>query len=157
MDLTFESSPELARLAARRFIRRQAGAWLLIIGSVAIGCMVALVMGFHDWYLIVGVVLSCGFVFLWGNYYRRSDEAFRSMPDPTITVRLKEDCIEFETSEHASQLKWSRIKQVWKFHDVWLLFTYDRNSYALIPTVALTDEAAEFIETHVLDHGGSVT
>jgi len=157
MEFSYESSPALARLAARRFIQRRAGAWLALFGVAAIAGSIALAMGFRQWYVIAGVVLSCGFLLVWLNYYAWSDRAFRSMPDPNILVRIKDDSIEFVTSEQSTKLKWSRIKQVWKFRDVWLLFTYTNDSFTLIPAEALTDESEAIIEKKVIDNGGSVT
>lgn len=107
--------------------------------------------------MIAGVVLSYGFLLVWVDYYLRSDTAFKSMPDPKIIVHITDDSIEFMSSEHDSKLKWRRIREVWKFCDVWLLFIYREDSYKPIPADALDDDSAAFIERRIVDSGGKVT
>ncbi|QDU40456.1 hypothetical protein Mal4_48130 [Maioricimonas rarisocia] len=156
MEFTYHSSPALARLAAWRYIQRQVGLPLLAVLLLVVGCTVAITAGYRDWYVVTGLVAGGLVLLAWVNVYLRSDAAFRSMPDPAVTVRLDEETITFETSEHTSVMKWSRIRQVWRFPDVWLFFSYGGGAYTLIPTEMLTDGAKELIERRVTGQGGTV-
>ena len=58
MEFSYESSPAIAKLGARRFIERRAGVALVFVTIVAAACSVAFVLGFHHWYAILCAVLS---------------------------------------------------------------------------------------------------
>jgi hypothetical protein len=157
IEFSYRSSSSLAKLAARRFMLRHVGIWILFALGIFSSCLFALLSGYTNWYFIAGLVATIGFLVIWISYYLRSDEAFTSMADPWITVRVADDSIEFETSEHTSKLAWSRVKQLWKFKDVWLLFTYsDTGGYTLLPTNALTEETRNFIEKRIKESGGKI-
>ncbi|MFG0332493.1 MAG: YcxB family protein [Maioricimonas sp. JB049] len=156
MEFTYQSSPVLARMAAWRYIQRQVGLPLLAVVLLVAGCITAVVAGYRQWYVVAGLVAGGLVLLAWVNVYVRSDAAFRSMPDPAVTIRLDEATITFETSEHTSVMKWSRIRQVWRFPDVWLFFSYGKGAYTLIPTDVLTDDAKALIERRVTDQGGTV-
>jgi hypothetical protein len=49
-EFSFESSPALALLAARCFILRRVGVWLVIFGAAGVVCLMAILNGFDRWY-----------------------------------------------------------------------------------------------------------
>jgi hypothetical protein len=53
-------------------------------------------------------------------------------------------------------MKWSRIKKLWSFPDVLLLFTYTQQTYSMLPTGPLGEDGKRFIEEKVREHGGKV-
>jgi YcxB-like protein len=157
MAFSYELSPGLGRLAFRRYTQRHVGIPISFVAVVAIACSVALFVGYRQWYFIVGLVIGCMFVLARVNNYISSGAAFKSIPDPTVTVRIADDSIEFETTEYTSIRKWGSIKQVWRFPDVWLFFADSVGSYTPIPAEVLSDERKAIIEKMVLEHGGKVT
>jgi len=156
IEISFESSPALARLAALRYVQRGHGLGVTLMAVVAGVGGVALVMGFRQWYVITGIVLACVGLLAWVSYYLKSDKPFKSMPDPKVKVWIADDSIEFASSEQSSRIKWSRIKKVWKFPDVWLFFSYSESTFSLIPVEALSDETKALIEKQVIANGGRI-
>lgn len=156
IQATYQSSPEFAKLAARRYMRRQFGQLILWSFVVLAGCGGALVMGHSDWYVVVPLCVAGGILLLTVLYYTGSDRAFASMPDPQVTIRVSAETIEFETSEHTSTLAWGRISKVWRFADVWLFFSYPGAPYVAVPAEILTEKARDIIERNVEQNGGEV-
>jgi hypothetical protein len=90
----------------------------------------------------------------------RNREALKladTMTDRRVIVRVDPDTITFQTSRENSTVKWSSIRELWKFPDVLLLFTDDkRPTYSILPVEALSDDLRRFIQDRVRDHGGDV-
>ena len=78
------------------------------------------------------------------------------MPDRKVTVRIEPESITFQTSEQTTTMKWSRIKKLWRYPDVLLLFTYDQQTYSMLPAAPLGEDWRRFIEEKVREHGGQV-
>lgn len=156
IEFFYEGSSELARAAARRFIVRRYGARLLFMGVSTMACLILMIIGIRPWYVISAFTFGCVALLIWVNYYRSCDKAFASMNDPRVSIRISESQIVFETSEQKSEYQWSRFRNVWRFSDVWLFFTYTDDTFVLIPTECLTPEAQELIETQVRESGGRV-
>jgi len=130
---------------------------MTFVAVVAIACSFALVAGYRQWYVVVGLVIGCMFVLARVNNYVSPGGVFTSILYLTATVRIANDSIEFETTEYTSMHKWSSIKQVWRFPDVWLFFDCSGGSYTPIPAEVLSDEGKAIIEKQVAEHGGKVT
>ena len=153
---TYQSSPEFAWLAARRYMCRYYRElfWCAVIAIVA--SVVAIGAGYREWYVLTVLGIGVGILILHVLVYLRSDRAFASMSDPQVTVRVSSDAIGFETSEHNSTVAWSGITKLWQFEDVWLFFMYSGAHYVPVPADLLTEEARERIETSVRKAGGTV-
>ncbi len=154
-EITYEWSPDLVKLGARRFIIRQAGRRLLVFLGIIAALVAALAfMGEASWWLLAIIALIPPF--LWLVYYYRVTRIRYEMPDRRVVVRVEPESITFQTSEHQSTLKWSGIKKLWIFPDVLLLFTYTKQNYSALPTAPLGDELRRYIETKVKESGGEV-
>ncbi|SHI51239.1 YcxB-like protein [Rubritalea squalenifaciens DSM 18772] len=149
ITLEYEATQTLVNKSASRFVWRKAGPWLIIFALVALGCLSALIMGGRDWYLFVGLIVPAYYIFGWSRYYYLADTNFAVMTDRQVTIQLTEEHLTFHTSQHQSTIKWELITGVWKFRDVWLLFTYDMDHYTMIPTTILNNETIQFIESKI--------
>ncbi len=157
-EITYEYAPLLVKAASRRFIWRRAGRGLVaccVIGGMGIAALVTGVAS--PWLSLVAIGLPVSVGAAWWRYYRRAADVCATMPDRHVTVRVGPESISFQTTEHTSTLKWSRIKRVWRFPDVLLLFTYDKTAgYTMLPTAPLGEELRRYVEDRVREHGGDV-
>ncbi|MDW7980646.1 MAG: YcxB family protein [Verrucomicrobiales bacterium] len=156
LEISYEWSPELVRRGTRRFIWRYAGARLVAVGLVTAGVALLLAAGYAGavWWFII--ILSLIYFAVWVAYYRTATNICREMPDRKVTVRIAPETITFETSDQTTTMKWSRIKKIWRFRDVVLLFTYDPHFYLILPSSALGEDGLRFIAEKVKAHGGQV-
>ncbi len=155
-EISYEWSPDLVKLGARRFIVRQVGRRMLVfMGFLAVLIALLALLGQPLWWLL-GIVALIPLL-LWLVYYYRITHIRYEMPDRRVTVRVELDSITFETSEHRSTLKWSGIKKLWSFSDVLLLFTYTKQTYSALPVAPLGEELRRYIESKVRENGGEVS
>lgn len=154
--VSYQSSPDFARLAARRYVRRSSGAFLLGAVVILAICVTRMVTRHSEWYDVVLTVVSLGYLLRHVASYMQCDRAFASLSDPRVVIRISDDAIEFETAGHTSTLDWDRITRLWRFDDVWLLFTYLGAHYVAVPTEILSDDAREIIERGITRSGGAV-
>jgi hypothetical protein len=155
-EITYEWTPELVRIGARRFVYRYAGRSLmgfLVVLFIGIAGVV-ITNGDDFWWLIT--IIPIGYALIWVRYYLRVTKIADEMPERHVTVRVEAESITFQTSEHTSTMKWSLIKKLWSFPDVMLMFTYGHWNYHLIPVAPLGEELRRFIEDKVKAHGGKV-
>jgi hypothetical protein len=155
-EISFEWSHELVRYATLRFISRYAGGSLIAAAILMIVSIVALVVGRAEGFWWVGIFLPVIYFLIWLGYYMRSVRICDEMPDRKVTVRLDPESITFETSEHSTMMKWSGIRKLWRYSKVLLLFTYDQQTYSMLPVAPLGEDGRRFIEEKVREHGGQV-
>ena len=159
-EITYEFSPSLVKPAMRQFIWRRAGRSLVafcVIASLGVlGIVFHLPPGF-PWLSAVALGFSLAYGYIWWGYYQNATQACDTMPDSRVTVKLDLDTITFQTSEHTSTLKWSRVKTAWQFPEVLLLFTYTiQSGFSILPVEALGAELQQYIEDRIREHGGEV-
>ena len=80
-----------------------------------------------------------------------------AMPDKSVSVTFTDDGVRFHTSEHDSEFKWSLITALWRFDTEWLIFTYWKDIYTLIPASGLDSELQAFILTKLKENNTKVT
>ncbi len=155
-EVTYEWTPEFARLCVRRFLVRHAGPSI-------VGCLVLLGVGLSG--LITGTdsgfwevvtILAGGYLLLWVRHYFSATRTLAEAPGRRIVLRVGPETVTFETSEHTSTMKWSLVKKLWSFPDVLLLFTYGRWNYLAVPVAPLGEELRRFILDKVKESGGKV-
>jgi hypothetical protein len=154
-EISYEWSPDLVKLGARRFIMRYAGRRMLVFLTM-IGVLVAglAIMGEASWWILAIVAVIPPL--LWLAYYYRVTRTCYDMPDRRVTIRIDQETITFQTSETSSTLKWSGIKKLWSFKDVLLLFTYTKQNYSAVPVEPLGEELRCYIEKKIEENGGEV-
>lgn len=156
IEISFEATPELGKLAARRFILKQQGLGLIILLMIAAGCTVAAVMGHQQWYVIVGLTISYGCMLQTFGYYRRADVYFRDRVDTRVTIRLTDEHFESEGKGRFNRIAWDQIESVLKCDGVWLFSTSQGGPFVPVPTEYLSAEARELIEDSIIRSGGSI-
>ena len=136
-----------------RYSRRRMIAYFLLVAGFAIAAVV-LEGGEVFWWLVVLLVAT--FAFRGYRYFQTATKVIDDMPDRRVTVRFEPESITFQTSEALATYKWSRIKRLWRFPDVLLLFTYSQFGYSILPVASLGDDLQRFIELRVRENGGEV-
>ena len=156
-EISYEFSPALVRLAARRFIVRYAGAWLALSIPIMILGVAWLTLGTDQplWWL--AVILPAGFWALWVRHYLTVAKICDTMSDRRISVRVDDDSITLQSADGQATMRWSSIKRLWRFPEVLLLFWHRKDSnYSILPVETLGSELAQFIQDKVREHGGEV-
>jgi len=115
-----------------------------------------IVGGQFEWYTFAALALSVLILAVWLSYVKRSARVCEAMPDKAVTVTFTDDSIQFRTSQHNSEYKWTLISAVWRSKSAWLLFTYSPQTYTLLPTASLDSELKQLIVSKVKEHNGKV-
>ena len=123
LEISYDWTPELVRLATRRFIFRYAGRSLIGFAVVMIIAVFGLTFGEGVSFWWVMILLPMLYTLGWVRYYMRAVKVCDDMPDRKVAVRIEPEGITLQTSEHTTTMKWSRIKKLWSFPDVLLLFS----------------------------------
>lgn len=155
--ITFDYSPRIVRKAAKHFLFRYYRKMMLLAGVVLALGLVLVLSRYGGWLGYLAVLAPFAIPVAWSNYVNTAVKAAQELRDSGVSVTLTDESITFETSQHCCRMNWSLLKDVWRFPDVWLLFTYSVMSYVLIPTEALDEELRSFIETRVGEEGGKVS
>ena len=121
---------------------------------VVLGALLTGKLSGASWILVAPPLL---FGYVWFAYYKRALNVPDQMPDRNVKVRFDLESITFESIDHTSTMKWSRIKKLWVSPEVLLLFTYDNQTFSLLPVAPLGEDGKRFIETKVREHGGKVS
>jgi hypothetical protein len=154
-EVSYEWSPDLVKLGARRYIIRRTGRRMfLFLGVVAVLSAILAMRGENLWWC--PAILSVIPPLLWLVYYLQVTRIRYEMPDQRVKVRIESESITFETSEQNTTLKWSAIKQLWIFPDVMLVFTYTKQNYTAIPVAPFGEESRRYLETKVRENGGEI-
>jgi hypothetical protein len=130
---------------------------LVVLGIVG---YLFFVRGSREWW--IGFFLAIGLIYalaVYGGFltYRRASmRSLVAMGRPVATWVFAEDAISSESALGKADIKWSTIKELLRFDDVWLL-VYAAGNYSTLPIHSLSPEAKSFIETKVLSAGGKVT
>jgi len=155
-EITYELTPELARIGVRRFIFRNTRLFHIYFPIIMVIGIAGLVVGKGEviwWFLTVFPIF---YALMWLHYYIQMTKIIDENPDRSVTVRFAPDSITFQSSESSSTMKWPRIKMLWSFPDVLLVFFYGRGLYAMIPVAPLGEELRHFIQDKVKENGGKV-
>ena len=109
--------------------------------------------GFMLGIALIYTITAYAIFFVWRA---RSLAVFRAMGKPLAKWSFAEDAISCESGAGKAELKWSQIKKLWRYGDVWLLF-YSSGAYSTLPVETLSGEAKNFIEQRIREAGGRVT
>jgi hypothetical protein len=162
--VTYEWSRDLSEASAKRyFSRRFRNAWslaILLVGICAV-CIGGLIfdkrqdMAIEYW---VPIIIALMAVLSLGWLYFKVTSRWVELPDNRITVSFESEGVTFKTSETVSTMKWSTIKRLWKFPDVWLVFWFKGSDrFSPLPVEHLGPDLTKAIEDKVREHGGQIT
>lgn len=101
--------------------------------------------------LIYTITVYAGF-FVWRG---RSLSIFRAMGGSLARWSFTDDAFICESGAGKAELKWTTIKKLWRYSDVWLLF-YASGTYSTLPVETLSGEAKNFIEQKIREAGGHI-
>jgi hypothetical protein len=155
-EVTFDTTPTLARQAARYYIWRRAGIWLVLTAVFAIVLLAIVFKGDRSWPVIAGLTLACLKLYLWIRFYFRADEPFRGMKDPKVTAHFDLTGMKMGTDQSKGELSWTLPIRVWRFRPLWIFSVYGSRVYTFIPTEVLPEQLQRFIEQKVAENGGTV-
>lgn len=157
IEREYTYTKELARMATRRFLRRHFRGVLIIVPAIAILGLVGLVAGFANTFTFLASALPFLFIAVWYSYIKRAEKVATRLRDPKITLLADENGLTLRSIDHTSTISWSRIEEVWKFSDVWLIFPYGVGSaYTALPTSVLSDGAIEFVSAKLAEGGTKI-
>jgi hypothetical protein len=108
---------------------------------------------------MIGTAIAFGFLFSASVYvvhYRNALAKFRDLSGSTATFHVDEDSFTVESSIGASTLKWSTVKEVWQFQNVWLLM-FSKAHFSTLPVANLSPQLRLFIVEHVRAAGGKIS
>ena len=75
-----------------------------------------------------------------------------------ITARIEQESFSIDNGEIVTTLRWKAVKRLWKFPDLFLLFTdIYRPTFVTLPVNELAEETKTFIETKVRENGGKIS
>lgn len=153
---SYDASPELARMAARKYIWRRAGIWLILNAIILLVCLILLVMGDRNWYVFVFPAIAFVKLWAWLSSYHKSASMLENVTDRKVTVKVNDDSLEMQFADAETKVKWSHPLGIQKYKALWLITFQSTNDRTYIPVDALSEEVQTFIEKKVVENGGTV-
>jgi hypothetical protein len=78
------------------------------------------------------------------------------MESPTATWKFDDNFISVKSDIGSSEFKWKMIKNLYCFHDIWVL-QYVNQSISILPTPTLSQETKNFIMETMKKNGTKIT
>jgi len=155
-EFTYDVTPDLAKVAARKYIWRRAGLWLILNFIVLLSCLFLLVAGNRNWYVFVLPAIATVKLWAWLKSYLKSGASVEKVTDRKVTVYLNENDMQMNFAQVETKVSWSHPMSISKYKTLWLITFLDTNDRTCIPVDALSVEVKTFIENKVLENGGTV-
>lgn len=156
MELSYELTSQLAKLAARKFLWGSSRGAILLSLVLIFACTVGFLIGYSHWLLtVICTVFSLFLVGCWRGV-TNADRFLKKFTHLMVTLRFNEETLELQTSDSQVLVNWNKVNQLYKFSEVWLILHSVGHNYYLVPTEHLTNELAEFIERKLAESGGEV-
>ncbi len=159
VEIAVEYTEKLICRTTRRFWLRWLGWRYFVTLVLALALTLCLwISGYHTCCAVLGtataLLLAVG-VFGYFIYRKRALATYLRMETPESTFRFGDDEVSIQSELGESRVKWKVFTKVWRFPEVWLLFSGDR-SYVTLPTQPLSPDVKQFIITKVEENGGKV-
>jgi hypothetical protein len=97
-----------------------------------------------------GVMVSSYFVHL-----RRGLSRLQRMKTPEAVLALGADTFKVISDVGSSEIKWSLVKRVWRFKNVWLLM-FTGSEFMTLPTERLSEQSKTFITERAKANGAKI-
>ncbi len=147
--ITLTYSKALIKKAVRSYLWRQLGLSFLLMLIVLTGFTVFLLArGDRSW--IVGVlgavvflsvaVISSAYIIILRRFFFR----LQSMGKWEATLELMDNSFRVSSGAGNAEVKWTLIRKVWRFHEVWILF-FSADEIMTLPVKNLSKENQKFI------------
>jgi hypothetical protein len=77
------------------------------------------------------------------------------MNDPTVEVTISQESFRMKSSIGDSSVQWRAFEAIWRYPNVWLLFT-GKNVFVTLPIDAISTDDRELMCLKVQESGGRV-
>jgi hypothetical protein len=160
LETTLVYTEPLLRQAVFGFWRRSLGVGVPVAFVLATFCVVLLIFqGITSWIvgaLGAGLAIAAAIaIAVYVVHYRNAMRKFREMGEPKAIFRADDSTFTISSAIGTSTFQWSTIKEVWQFHEFWLIL-FSRAQFATLPTSCLPVEMQAFILSRVQAAGGKV-
>ena len=149
----FEYDPKSLRLALVRMSFRGQGGYHIGLLIVFLFSIWGTIRGYNVWLSGFGVGISVAYIYWFWNGIRSYETRFEGK---TINIQLNEEYCIYEHDGKVTTVLWNLVKEVWKYPDMWLLFSKDGGFFSIIPIKKVDMEGLAFLEAKVLRHGGKI-
>ncbi|MGI9427093.1 MAG: hypothetical protein ACR2NM_00430 [Bythopirellula sp.] len=156
-DFSYDATPALAKLAARKHIWRRAGFWLLLNVVVLLSCLLLLVSGDRSWYVFVLPTFAGVKLWAWFRSYLNAGASVEKVANHKVTVCVDENGLKMDFASVESNTGWNSSMRIQQFSELWLITFADTGSSTYIPTAAMSEEVQSFIIGKVVENGGVVS
>lgn len=156
-EFSYDATPALAKLAARKHIWHRAGFWLLLNALVLVSCLLLLLGGDRSWYVFILPAIAGVKLWAWASSYLKAARAIEGVSDRKVAVCVDDDSLKMKFAYAESNIEWNRHMHIRRFSALWLITLRDTNNRTYLPTDAMSDEVQSFIIGKVVENGGAVS
>ncbi len=159
-ETTLTYNEVLVRRAVWCYWRRSLGpGYWVALAMVFSSFLVLQSQGTEAWIrivLVAALAVALGFAaLLFFVHYRASMGRFRRMDAPLARFIADDERFAFSSTVGAASLKWSVVKELWRFEDLWLLL-YREGGFNVLPLACLPPPMRDFLVQRVEAVGGRV-
>jgi hypothetical protein len=153
------SEPLVARAVAL-YWRRSVSIGLVVAVLVTIAALLWFVTnGDRTWVVgLLGAVVALGVLFpalVYVVHYRNSMGRFREMAKPVAEFIVDDDAFTLTSDRGTTTLKWSAIREVWRYDLLWLLL-FSRAQFVTVPLDGVSEQMRVFVLERIRASGGKV-
>jgi hypothetical protein len=162
-ETTLIYNEKLIRCAVWSYWKRTVGGlYPLVLLALTTYFFVLLFKGDKTWLVgLIGTLLGISYLLLAGIYavhFKRSISKFREMGNLgslNATFQTDDHSFTVNSAIGTSTLKWSTVKEIWRFQDVWLLL-FSKAEFMTLPLINLPLDMQTFILEKVKSTGGKI-
>jgi hypothetical protein len=159
-EIAFKCSPEFMKRRARRYLSRSSFRLIVIISVIlyligGAGLVFDHRPGRSAYCLLFLPTIPALLKYLFA--YLSLSRVRHDNMNRQIIARIEAESLSIVAGGITTTLHWWAIKRLWKFPDLFLLFTEKRRPvFVTLPVSELADETKTFIEAKIREHGGEV-
>lgn len=141
VEFTYDFSRSLERRETRRYIKR-CGAFYMAIYPLALVSVLALFVGFTEWYVVLIEVALVTLAALIAISLFQEMSRIECRTERKIVVRADGNRVSFQRAWCTTEFSWEALREVWRYRDAWhLLFGLAKDETGImlwpVPTVAM--------------------
>jgi hypothetical protein len=161
-EITFQWSRDFMKLRARRYMSRCS---YRLFSAICFGVAALGIAGLlfdprpeiHTAYIpyLFFPILP---VVIYGRRYLVMSRIRHADLNRRVVARIEPESLSIDAGGIVTTLRWQAIKQLWKFPDIFLLFTDTYPpTFVTLPVSELSEETKTFVETKIREQGGQVS
>ncbi len=147
-------TPEVARRVHWSLSKKRAGGLHVGAVIVAVVCIIGTIKGNMPWLYGFGLGVCSMYAY---NLWTEIRNVGLTAGNRIFNITLGNEGFTQESEGKSVFVPWSRVGNIQKMKEIWLLVSKDNSNYTTLPLMDLTAESLAFIESKVLASGGSVT